>query len=35
MEHNHTKDRFKAIITNCNGNKKWRKRYGTKDLQRI
>ena len=35
MEHNHIKDRLKEIITKCNGNKKWRERYGTKDLQRI
>lgn len=35
MEHNHTKDRFKKIITKYNGNKKWRERYGTKNLQRI
>lgn len=35
MEYTHTIDRFGAIITNCNGTKKWREKYGTKDLQRI
>ncbi len=37
MEYTHTKDRLKTIITNCNcnGTKKWRERYGNKDLQRI
>lgn len=32
MEHNHKKVRFKATITNGNGAKKWREKYGTKDL---
>lgn len=35
MEYIHTKDRLETIITNCNGTKKWRERYGNKDLQRI
>lgn len=32
MEHNHKKVRFKATITNGNSTKKWREKYGTKDL---
>lgn len=32
MEHNYKKDRFKATIINGNGTKKWREKYGTKDL---